>query len=165
MVKIAVNLDGVGSAFTVIDAGKYKARVTEISEGESQSGNPMLTWNWEITEGDNQGVELRSYTSLQEHALFGLKEHLEAFGIAGEVDMDTDKLVGKMAHLVVSKKTIRSNKTGEEIEVNRVESVRAIAKGAAPSAGPVKQAALPGGKPTAKPTGKPTARKTGSLPL
>jgi hypothetical protein len=123
MVKLSLNLDEIGTAMETIDPGRYKAKVIDVEEGDSQSGNPMLTWTWEITEGDSAGKELRSYTSLQEHALFGLKSHLEAFGHTGEVEVDTDKLIGKTAILVVTKKKIRSNRTDEEIEVNRIENV------------------------------------------
>lgn len=150
MVKLQLNLDEVGTAFRVIEPGRYKAKVVEIEETESQSGNPMLTWTWEIVEGDNAGTELRSYTSLQEHALFGLKNHLEAFGLTGEIDFDTDKLVGKTAMLVVIKQTIKNRKNDEDMEVNRIDQVLAAAKSSAPSTkpsvggkGPVRKGAIP----------------------
>lgn len=150
MVKINVNLDNVGDRSPVIEPGRYEARVIEIDEQESQSGNPMLVWTWEISSGENQGIELRSYTSLQEHALFGLKNHLEAFGISGEVDLDTDKLVGKKAIISVLKTKIRSNQTGDEIEVNRIQNVSPAGKSSPQAtqqkgskASPVKKGSVP----------------------
>lgn len=136
MVKLTVNLDGVGEAREVIAAGRYEAKVTEIEQGDSQSGNPMLTWSWEITSGENAGHEIRSYTSLQEHALFGLKAHLVAFGAEpeGEIDLDTDKLIGKKAIIVVTKEQIANRDGSGMVDVNRVKSVYKLEKSA--SAGP-----------------------------
>jgi len=150
MVRLNVNLDEVGTARAVIPAGRYEAKVTDITEEESSTGNPMLQWTWEITSGDYQGTELRSYTSLQAHALFGLKQHLEAFGISGEIDVETDKLIGKPAVLVVGTKVIKNRNTDEDMEVNRVNTILPAAKKA--TAGPV--VTKSGSKPAAGVKGK-----------
>lgn len=136
MVKLTVNLDGVGEPREIIPAGRYEAKVTEIEQQDSQSGNPMLVWSWEITSGDQTGSELRSYTSLQEHALFGLKAHLVAFGAKpeGEIDLDTDKIVGKKAIIVVTKEQIAARDGSGMVDVNRIKSVYKLEKSA--SAGP-----------------------------
>ena len=131
MARIKYNLDDIADSFVVMEPGKYAARVLECEEGESSTGNPMLTWTWEIVDGEYQGREVKSFTSLQEHALFGLKQHLEAFGLSGEVDFDTERLVGKRALLTISKSKMRSRKTGEEMDVNRVENVAALPKAGA----------------------------------
>jgi len=137
MVRITLNLDDVGNTFTIIEPGRYPARVVDIEEKESSTGNPMLAWSWELEGGDYSGREIMSFTSLQDHALFGLKEHLEAFGISGEVDIDTDKLIGKTAMLTIAKVKTRSKHTGEEIEVNRISLVSPMAaKRAAATAPP-----------------------------
>ena len=137
MVRITLNLDDVGNTFTIIEPGRYPARVVDIEEKESSTGNPMLVWSWELEGGDYSGQEIRSFTSLQDHALFGLKQHLEAFGISGEVDIDTDKLIGKTAVLTIVKAKTRSKHTGEEIEVNRINQVSpmAVKRAAAAAAG------------------------------
>ena len=127
MVRITLNLDDVGNTFTIIKPGRYPARVVDIEEKESSTGNPMLAWSWELEGGDYSGREIMSFTSLQDHALFGLKEHLEAFGISGEVDLDTDRLIGKTAMLTIAKVKTRSKHTGEEIEVNRINLVSPMA--------------------------------------
>ena len=154
MVRITLNLDDVGNTFTIIEPGRYPARVVDIEEKESSTGNPMLAWSWELEGGDYSGREIMSFTSLQDHALFGLKEHLEAFGISGEVDLDTDKLIGKTAMLTITKTKTRSKNTGEEIEVNRVNLVSPMAAKRAAAA------ALPA-------AGSPTRARRGatSLPL
>jgi hypothetical protein len=151
MVKLSVNLDGVGEAREAIEAGRYEAKVTEIEQGDSQSGNPMLTWSWEITSGDHAGHEIRSYTSLQEHALFGLKSHLAAMGLDtdGELDFDTDKLIGKRAIIVVTKAQIQNKQGDGMVDVNRVNAVYRLEKssGASPAGGVKKPGAVvKGGK-------------------
>lgn len=125
MPRIKVNLDEIPEGFEIMEPGKYLAKVTDIEEEESASGNPMLVWTWSIAEGDYKGKELKSFTSLQDHALFGLKEHLTAFGLEGDLDFDTEKLMGKKARLTVTKTTIKSKNTGDDIEVNRVNAVSA----------------------------------------
>jgi hypothetical protein len=154
MVKIAVNLDDIKGGFTILDAGKYVARLIDVQEKESSTGNPMLCWFWEIDD-----VEVRSFTSLQDHALFGLKEHLEAFGITGEVDIDTDICIGKSAQLVLTRVKKRSTRTGEEIEVNQVESVKALKSNGPAASGPKGSVVPAASKKSAAP------KKGKSLPL
>ena len=136
MVKLSVNLDGVGAPREVIEAGRYTARVTEVVEGDSSSGNPMLTWSWELVGGEHEGHEMRSYTSLQEHALFGLKAHLVAMGLDadGELDFDTDKFVGKRATLVVTKEQIASKEKDGMVDINRIKAVYKLEGGSSGSA-------------------------------
>lgn len=154
MVKIAVNLDDIKGGFTLLDAGKYVARLIDVQEQESSTGNPMLCWFWEIDD-----CEVRSFTSLQDHALFGLKEHLEAFGITGEVDIDTDICIGKSAQLTVTKIKKRSQRSGEEIEVNQVEAVKALKSKGPAASGPKGPAVPAASKKSAAP------KKGKSLPL
>ena len=123
MARIKVNLNEIPDGFEVMEPGKYSAKLFDVEESESTKGNPMLVWTWVIDQGEYQGKEIKSFTSLQEHALFGLKEHLEAFGLSGELDFDTDKLLNKKVVLTVSKSKTKSKKTGEDIEVNRVDAV------------------------------------------
>lgn len=123
MARIKVNLNEIPDGFEVMEPGKYSAKLFDVEESESAKGNPMLVWTWVIDRGEYLGKEIKSFTSLQEHALFGLKEHLEAFGLSGELDFDTDKLLNKKVVLTVSKSKTKSRKTGEDIEVNRVDAV------------------------------------------
>ena len=127
MVKLSVNLDEVDlNDFEIIPAGKYLAKVSDIVEQESSSGNPMLVWSWDIIGGEHAGVGLKSYTSLQDHALFGLKQHLEAFNVVGDVsDFEMDALIGKTAKITVTKNVIVNRDSGEDMEVNRVTKVYA----------------------------------------
>lgn len=125
MVKLSVNLDDIETSdFRIIEAGKYKAKVQDLEEKDSASGHPMLVWTWEIIDGEESGTTLKSYTTLQDHALFGLKQHMDALGVSGDLKgFETDSLIGKMAMLSVTKPKIVSRDTGEDIDVNRVDKV------------------------------------------
>ena len=123
MAKVKINLDEISDGFTLLEPGNYGATLFDCEEEMSSKGNPMLIWTWQV--GDN---EIKSYTSLQEHALFGLKEHLEAFGLSGEVDFDTDRLIGKKVQLSIGITKVKSRTTGEDIEVNRINKVSPLSK-------------------------------------
>ena len=173
MVKLSVNLDEVElNDFEIIPAGKYLARVSDIVEKESQSGNPMLVWNWDIVGGEHAGVGLKSYTSLQDHALFGLKQHLEAFSIVGDVsDFEMDALIGKTAKITVTKNVIVNRDSNEDMDVNRVTKVYATTStasgAAAPTAVPaaVPVAAIPAAAPAEASPPATSAPTTGSKAL
>jgi len=122
MARIKLDTDDVIGGFTVLPSATYLARLVDVTEEESSTGNPMLLWGWSLID-EPSGHELRSYTPLQEHALGGLKQHLAAFGLSGKLDFDSSTLLGKKALLMVSTKKIVSKKTGEEMMANRVESV------------------------------------------
>lgn len=124
MARLQVNLSDVETEYDPIPSGQYVARLVGAKEETSSSGNPMIVWQWKIMRGDHKGREIRSYTSMQPQALFSLKEHLEAFGVDadGEIDIDTNELVGRMATIDVLKTT--ATVRGEEREVDRVEAVR-----------------------------------------
>ena len=173
MVKLSVNLDEVDlNDFEIIPAGKYLARVNDIVEQESNSGNPMLVWNWDIIGGEHAGAGLKSYTSLQDHALFGLKQHLEAFNVIGDIsDFEMDALIGKTAKITVTKNVIVNRDSGEDMEVNRVTKVYAATPTAPGTAAPaaVPAAAAPAIPPATAPAEVPPpvtpAPTTGSKAL
>lgn len=123
MPRIKVNLDEISDTFALLEPGKYVAKLVDVEEQESSKGNDMLVWIWEIPEGEYRGKQLKSYTVLMEDNLRGLKEHLQAFGLKGTVDFNTDKLINKKAKLTVSVAKVKSRETGEDMEVNRVVRV------------------------------------------
>lgn len=121
--RIRLNLDEIPD-FIPVDPGRHKAKLTGCEKEVSSAGNDMLVWDWEIKGGDSNGRTIRSYTSLLEDALSGLKMHLKALGYGeGEVDVDTKKLIGKMAVLVVTARKYRDRETGEEKIGSSVSSV------------------------------------------
>lgn len=100
MPRLQYNLNEIESR-EEIPAGRYKAKLKACKKKKSRSGKPMLEWQWKLTSGSAKNQTVMSWTSLQENALFSLKEHLEALGLKGQVDKSTDQLVGKIAVVVV----------------------------------------------------------------
>lgn len=105
MPRLQYNLDDITDAFPEIPAGRHRAQLTTVVKGVSNnSGQPVLTWTWTIQAGEAKGSTVRSWTSLQDHALQGLKQHLLALGLKGSVNQSTDRLIGKSVTLVVGKR-------------------------------------------------------------
>lgn len=103
--------------------GRYLAKLKSCTKTVSaNSGQPMLVWVWVLLSGPNKGQQIKSWTSLQENALFGLKQHLLAFGLKGKVDQSTDKLIGKTVVLVIGKRK-GETKDGREADFSAVLAV------------------------------------------
>lgn len=120
MPRLKYNLDEITSIS--VPPGTYRARLVKCEQTLSRSKNPMLVWHWKIASGDEKGKELRSFTSLLENALFGLKEHLEAFGLRGKVSSDTSQLIGRYVTLVVGLRVATST-GGVDREVSGIAGV------------------------------------------
>ncbi len=119
MTRLKYNLDKITS-FTVAP-GKYRAKLVKVEQTLSSKKKPMLVWYWKIMSGSEKGKEVRSWTSLQENALGGLKQHLEAFRLKGQIDRDTSSLVGKYVVLIVGTR-IGLDANGQEREMNSITS-------------------------------------------
>jgi hypothetical protein len=65
-----------------IPPGDYKAEVESVKHETSKNGNPMLVWEFKITEGKFKNKTLRDRTVLQDNSLWKLKQLLEAMGIS-----------------------------------------------------------------------------------
>lgn len=101
MAKLSYDLTEIPD-IVELEQGRATARLVACTKGKSKaSGNPTLTWEWMFLTGPNKGTRGRSWTSLQDHALGGLKQHLMAFGYKKVVDIDTEDLIGKKVTLVV----------------------------------------------------------------
>lgn len=97
-----------------LEHGKFRARLKSCTDAISErSGKPTLIWVWELREGPNKGATVKSWTSKQESALFGIKQHLMAFGYTKKVDINTDRLIGKEVYLVIGERKGK-NAQGEE---------------------------------------------------
>jgi len=152
--------------------GKHRAKLANVEERESNSsGHPTLYWEWEGADEASQGGTIRSFSSLQDHALGSLKMHCEAFGLHGSVVLDTDELIGKHAMLVVGMRKRRDNSLDEEERLS-VISVQPDEPPARSSNGPAAPASgvrrLGGGgasKPSARPSGPRRPREDDELPF
>lgn len=131
MARIKMALGDIeGGGGVMIEPGQWLAELQDCGEQESSNGNPMLVWFWEIKEGPSEGLDIKSYTSLQDHALFGVKEHLVAFGADedADIDLDTDQLIGRQAILTIGKAKFRDKDSGEEREASRVNAIKSAKK-------------------------------------
>ena len=125
--RIKADLDDIGDARTLIDAGTYNAKLFNVEEGESSSNNPMLIWDWKITSpGTFEGETVRSWTSLQDHALFGFKQHLLALDptLKGSINVDPEEYVGTPVVLKIGVRQYK-NKEGEEATSNNIVKLTA----------------------------------------
>jgi len=111
MAQLKYNLDEISNI--TVEPGRYRARLTKCEQTLSTTKNPMLVWHWKIVSGDEKSKEIRSFTSLLDNALGTLKNHLEAFGFTGKVNLDTGKLIGRYATIVVA---LREGKTREGVD-------------------------------------------------
>lgn len=135
MVRIALNLDEIQAGRQEVENGRWRAKLESCDEADSSTGNPMLVWDWKIAEGPSEGATIRSWTSLQDHALSGFKTHAEAFGYKGDTEVDTDACVGKYAILVIGKRKRKNRDTMEDEEVSTVVTVQAASPSSAAAGG------------------------------
>ena len=124
MARLTINLDEIPD-IQMPDPGRHRAKLMSCLEDVSQaSGNDMLVWLWEVIAGDSEGRRIKSYTTLDEDALGGLKMHLKAFGhTEGVAEVDTDKFLKKTAVIICAKSKYRDRDSGEEREGVSVATV------------------------------------------
>lgn len=95
--SVNVDLSGVETNRKAIPEGEYTVVVNSAEMTESQSGNPMIKFEFEVTEGKNKGAKLYENCSLQPNALFKLKSLLIGLGFSipkKAFDLDLNELVG-----------------------------------------------------------------------
>lgn len=109
MPQLKYNLDDIQTF--MFEPGTYKARLVKVEQTLSKKKKPMLVWHWKLLSGPQKGQIIRSFTSLLDNALSNLKEHVSAFGFQGRINVNTSKLVGKSAKLVIG---LTSNESGRE---------------------------------------------------
>lgn len=126
-----LNLDKIQPPAS-LPAGRYTARLMDVTDGQSRSNKEMWTWTWEISTGEFAGKQIKSFTLTEAgENLISLRQHLEAFGFSGELNgVDTDKLLGKTAILVLVKGKRKDQNTGKDVEVTNVQNVVAYKKAA-----------------------------------
>jgi hypothetical protein len=104
--RVRIDFTGVqpGSGGFRIEPGEYKAECLQVIEEESSTGNPMLTWTFQLQEGTANGRRLRYWTSLAPQALWKLQSALEAFGEDAPtsiVDLELSDYEGRSVIIVV----------------------------------------------------------------
>lgn len=101
--KVRVDFTGVES-FNRASEGQHVAKIATADMRESQGGNDMISVAFEVTKGQDKGARVFENYSLAENALWKLKGMLQAIGMKceGKVQLDLDKLVGKVCIIEVS---------------------------------------------------------------
>lgn len=103
--SLSVNFKGVDGKRSLLPEDDYLVEVEEATEGESSSGNPMITFVFAVSEGKHKGAKLWLYCPLEEKSLWKLRGVLEALGEEvpdDEMDIELDDLIGKELMAVVS---------------------------------------------------------------
>jgi Protein of unknown function (DUF669) len=92
--------------FEALPEGMYNAVLEgEVEAAEGPKG-PYWKWTFKLTDDGYVGRKLFHRTSLNESAMWKLKETFEAFGVSA--DTDTDDLIGQPVKLMVVQEVIGS---------------------------------------------------------
>ena len=100
--KLKVDFTGVES-YSRCSEGIHRAKVAEIQEKTSQSGDDMLQIAMEVVSGADKGCRVFDNCVLSDKALWKFKQLLSALGIKcdGKVAVDLDGLIGKTCDIEV----------------------------------------------------------------
>lgn len=101
--KVKVDFTGVES-FNRASEGQHVVKIATAEMRESQGGNDMISVAFEVTKGQDKGARVFENYPLAENALWKLKGMLQAIGMKceGKVQLDLDKLVGKVCIIEVA---------------------------------------------------------------
>lgn len=90
-------------SYSKASEGIHTAKVVEILEKDTQAGDPMLQFAFEIVKGDDKGCKVFDNFTLTDKALWKFKAFLDAVGVKsdGKIKIDLDKLVGKVCDIEV----------------------------------------------------------------
>lgn len=101
--KVKVDFTGVES-FNRASEGQHVVKIATAEMRESQGGNDMISVAFEVTKGQDKGARVFESYPLAENALWKLKGMLQAIGMKceGKVQLDLDKLVGKVCIIEVA---------------------------------------------------------------
>lgn len=112
----AEKVDEAESNFEPVPEDVYVAALVDVEVKEGAKGT-YWKWTFKIAEGDFKGRQQWTNTSLNENALWKLREVFEAFGVP--TDSDTDDLVGNQVKLYVVQEPIeqgsRKGQMGNQI--------------------------------------------------
>ena len=118
MVRLRYDLDEIKEFG--YETGRCRARVKSITQKASRAKKPMIVFEWEILTGPNKKKKISSFCSLQQDSLSNLKQHLESLGLKGQVDESSDRLIGKIAVIVLSESASRDDPDRSFISVSSV---------------------------------------------
>ncbi len=89
--------------FSKASEGIHTVKVAEIQEKDSQNGDPMLQFAFEVISGEDKGCKVFESFVLIDKALWKFKAFLMAVGVKcdGKIKLDLDKLIGKICDIEV----------------------------------------------------------------
>jgi hypothetical protein len=102
--SLSLDFTGVGE---VLPEGEYTVELRSVKKGESSAGNPMLFFNYQVTDaGDYQGRTIFDGIPLIETTLWRLRLALIGLGfdpesVSGPVQLQVDDLVGRKTRVTV----------------------------------------------------------------
>lgn len=114
--KAASVADQETSSFEALPEGVYICSLKQVEVREGQKA-PYWSWEFEVIQPDeHENRKLWVNTSLADNAEWKLKEVFEAFGVP--TTTDTDELIGQVAKLIVTQRTIERGARAGEIGNN-----------------------------------------------
>lgn len=99
----------------LLPEGEYHAKVKEVEEDESSSGNTMLKWQFSVQDEDPKLNNQTAFyiTSLQPQALWNLRNLLDTLGVEtpnGEYELDLPSYVGMDIIITIEHETYDGKK-------------------------------------------------------
>lgn len=125
--SVNVDLSGVEASRKTIPEGTYKVVVNEAIQKDSRDGNPMIAFEFEVTEGAHKGAKLYENCSLQPQALFKLKSVLLALGMDipnKAFDLNLRDLVGLTCEVEVGHEVYEGKKRARILQYNDPEDTQ-----------------------------------------
>lgn len=119
--SLTLDLSGVETARKAIPEGTYEVVVNSAVQKDSQGGNPMVAFEFEVVGGSHKGVKLYENCSLQPQALFKLKSVLLALGLEipnRSFDLDLSELVGLTCEVEVGHEVYEGKKRSRILQYN-----------------------------------------------
>jgi hypothetical protein len=125
--SVNVDLSGVEASRKAIPEGTYEVVVNEATQKDSRDGNPMIAFEFEVTEGAHKGAKLYENCSLQPQALFKLKSVLLALGMDipnKAFDLNLRDLVGLTCEVEVGHEVYEGKKRARILQYNDPEDTQ-----------------------------------------
>jgi len=117
---VGINLDEV-KELTPVPTDQYVCEVKKITPKDASTGNPMIQWQFMITEGEYKGMAPFFYnTVLVEQSAFSLKDLLTKLGVDWEMEgkvcvFDTADCL-KVPIVVIASLTPYKGKPGNRVD-------------------------------------------------
>lgn len=125
--SVNVDLSEVEASRKAIPEGTYEVVVNGANQKDSRDGNPMIAFEFEVTEGAHKGAKLYENCSLQPQALFKLKSVLMALGMDipnKAFDLNLRDLVGLTCEVEVGHEVYEGKKRARILQYNDPEETQ-----------------------------------------